>query len=169
MNLLGSQPESRKSTPAAWGLLDALGVVICVAIVCLSLALPGSANWPLFGLAIVVLAIWAGTRRVQPRDRRSGRPWEYWWTPLLVPFGIGSWVSFLSLGIHLRHPVYVVAGIFYATTVVVALWLNVASNDEGTGSDLAGVVLVCAWVASAAHAYVIRRSVRIELDRQSER
>lgn len=82
---------------------------------------------------------------------------------------LGSWVSFLSLGVHLRHPVYVAAGIFYATTVVVALWLNVASNDEGTGSDLAGVVLICAWVASAAHAYVIRRSVRIELDLQSER
>ena len=68
MNLLESQPESRKSTPVAWGLLDALGMVICVAIICLSLALPGSANWPLFGLAIIVLAIWAGLAPQQGVD-----------------------------------------------------------------------------------------------------
>jgi len=84
---------------------------------------------------------------------------QFWWVGVAVPFGFGTWATFLYLAQKTHEQKFLWASVIYGVTLPVALALNLAGGDQGTSSTVSAVLLGLVWVAGVLHAIRIRREV----------
>ena len=80
------------------------------------------------------------------------RPWIW-----LVLTPLTSWIAFLAWGSQAQRLRWTIASGVYLSSTVGGLVLNTIAHDEGPLSELAGIVMLAAWMLAGLHACVIWR------------
>jgi hypothetical protein len=94
---------------------------------------------------------------VSSRERRP-KPHRSWWVGwTFIP--VLNWVAFVYVGIRAKQPKWIFWGVIYLVP-----WMIPGFNNI-TWQWLTGILILVAWIASIAHAFLIRKEYLVRLAR----